>query len=81
MPFSSRTEEKILKCVLCDLAYIIEVPQRDACNSDTNQGHFVNYGLFWYPYLGKMKLSVVVPVLEALFSSLSYHIMGNQMVS
>lgn len=45
-PPQKKTDEKIWKCILCDLAYIIKVPQRDACNSGTNQGHFVNYVLF-----------------------------------
>lgn len=51
------------------------------CNGGTKQDHAVNYVLFWNTFLGKVKLLVVFSAPEALFSSLSYHTMGNQMGS
>lgn len=75
LPLSKTEGKDIWKCILCVLAYVIKVPKTDA-----KQGHVVNYVLFWNTYLSKVK-SLVVTAPVALFSSLSYHIMGNQMGS
>lgn len=54
---------------------------QNRCIVIANQGRAVNYTLFWNAYLSKVKLFVVLTAPEALFSSLSYHVMGNQMGS
>lgn len=78
-PFQQNRKKDLQTYALYPTIYC-KSPQ-NRCIVTANQGRAVNYTLFWNAYLSKVKLFVVLTAPEALFSSLSYHVMGNQMGS